>query len=637
MNKNACRRLLVYCLIFSALILGFVILFLPFFQRLSVPKYQTEIENWINKMGHTGVLIILVIQVLQVVVAFVPGEPVELLAGALYGTTGGLTICLTGSIFASAIIFSLSKRFGKKLLYRFFSKDKVDHWQWLQDSQKSELVTFILFFIPGTPKDMLTYFVGVTETSTRKFICISTLARLPSVLSSTTIGAAVRQGNWDMSLLVFFITGILGVVGIITKDRVIDFCHSKMDGVRTGKISKCEGIDFVEAAHSDRLYPLMQCHMELDGDLDTKRLIKAIIQSTQYVPEVLYTFDFKCGCFINQNISADRVLITDPVDMSKACSIDLSQHPQLRIIKGTGENKHTVIFIMSHILADGVGFLQYLYLLVSLYNGEPPNKSMQNSRDITPILKNIRVQPKTEQTKRGKRVIVSPLRPFSYGKNYYCLKNTIDSNNFEIIHRKAKQHEATLNDVFITAYARVIARLQSIDKVVIPCPADLRRFQPAGNGLTVANMTGVYKRITIEVNPEEPFTSTLMQTHIEISLQKSRYRCFADLRLLDSAFHIVPRPILKKSIKAFYQIQHVTYTNIGVIDDSKLNFKGCNIKSCFMTGSYRQPPDFQLTVSTFRNICTLNCSMIGATGDEKIGQDILEQIRQELLTWIRVL
>lgn len=399
--------------------------------------------------------------------------------------------------------------------------------------------------------------------------------------------------------------------------------------------TKCECLDFVEAAHSDRVYPTMQCHLEIDGTLDGERLIGAISQSAQYVPEILCAFDFKRGRFVNQGISADKVLATGPVDASKAYFADLSQNPQLQVIRSANEQKNVAIFVISHILTDGMGFLQYLYLLASLYNGEQPNPALQNFRAITPILKNIHVRPPTEQTRHGKQAHIPPLRPLNDGKEHCCLKVTIASDDLDALHRKAKQYGATLNDVFVTAYARVIAQLHSIDTVVIPCPVNLRNFQPMVNGLTIANMTGMYKRITIEVRPEDEFTAILLQTHVEIALQKSRHRCFAGIQPLHFAFRKIPYSFMRSAIKTFYPIPPVSYTNIGVIDNSNLNFNGCNIKSCFFTGAFRQPPDFQLTISTFRNVCTLNCTLICETGDEKIGQNILEQIRQELLKWIQ--
>lgn len=328
MDKKTRRHVIAYCILFVGLVIGLTIILLPYFQRLSEPDYQAGIQKWINKMGGAGMLLILAIQIVQVVIAFIPGEPVEILAGALYGTVPGLLICLAGCVFASTIIFSLSKRFGKKLLYRLFSKEKVENWKWLQDSQKTEMVTFILFFIPGTPKDMLTYIVGVTEMNVRKFIAISTLARIPSVLSSTMIGSTMRQGDWELSLTVFIITGLIGIVGIDFKDKIIDFCRRKIKGVHNDT-TKCESLDFVEAVHSNKVYPLMYCRMVIQGNLDIEKLKDAVNLSSQYVPEILYTYDFKRAVFVNRGLTVDNAVIITCFDDETALRWDLSKNTQL--------------------------------------------------------------------------------------------------------------------------------------------------------------------------------------------------------------------------------------------------------------------------------------------------------------------
>ena len=196
MEKKTRKRVIVYCILFVGLIVGITVVLFPYIERLSDPQSQNDIEALLEKMGVMGFLVVLGIQILQVVIAFIPGEPVEIFSGALYGTVGGLLICLSGCVIASTIIFALSKRYGKPLLYSLFRKKKCrGRGKWLQDSRKCSMVTFILFLIPGTPKDMLTYIVGVTDMSVWKFIGISTFARIPSVLSSTIIGSTMRQGN----------------------------------------------------------------------------------------------------------------------------------------------------------------------------------------------------------------------------------------------------------------------------------------------------------------------------------------------------------------------------------------------------------------------------------------------------------
>ena len=219
------KRVLILGALFVLLVAGLTVFLFPYVQKLRDPQVQLLVETWVRKVGVLGWLAMFGVQMLQVVIAFIPGEPVELIAGALYGAAGGLALCTLGCVTASALIFLLSKRLGKSVLDSLFGAEKVKDWKWLYDSQRMELVTFILFLIPGTPKDMLTYVVGVTNMRVGKFLLISSLARIPSVLSSTMIGSSLRQGNWVLTLVVFIITAVIGVVGITCKDRMIAFCR----------------------------------------------------------------------------------------------------------------------------------------------------------------------------------------------------------------------------------------------------------------------------------------------------------------------------------------------------------------------------------------------------------------------------
>ena len=219
------KRVLILGALFVLLVAGLTVFLFPYVQKLRDPQVQLLVETWVRKVGVLGWLAMFGVQMLQVVIAFIPGEPVELIAGALYGAAGGLALCTLGCVTASALIFLLSKRLGKSVLDSLFGAEKVKDWKWLYDSQRMELVTFILFLIPGTPKDMLTYVVGVTNMRVGKFLLISSLARIPSVLSSTMIGSSLRQGNWVLTLVVFIITTVVGVVGITCKDRMIAFCR----------------------------------------------------------------------------------------------------------------------------------------------------------------------------------------------------------------------------------------------------------------------------------------------------------------------------------------------------------------------------------------------------------------------------
>lgn len=399
--------------------------------------------------------------------------------------------------------------------------------------------------------------------------------------------------------------------------------------------TKCECLDFVEAVHRNRVYPVMYCHMEIEGKFDIEKLKNAVRISSEYVPEILYSYDFKHNRFVDRGFTLENVIQMDEPHFEDRPVWDLSSQPQLKIIILRGEESK-VILCMSHILSDGAGFLQYIYLLTALYNGVCSEEYSKNNRDtLRRLLKGIHVQSQTEQTKYADPKTVEPLRPHSIGEKYYLVKSTISSEDFKRMHRKAKQCHVTLNDVFMVAYARVIAKIQHKNQVVIPCPADLRRFQEMDDkDLTVANMTGMYRNIVINCAPQYDFATILSQVHIEMELQKSRFRCFKGIQILNRSYRIVPNFIFEKIIRAMYRLPSVSYTNIGAIEYEKLFFQECDVKDCIITGSYRQSPGFQLTVSSFRGICTLNCTLIGDAESKIVAENILGQITAELLEWV---
>lgn len=396
---------------------------------------------------------------------------------------------------------------------------------------------------------------------------------------------------------------------------------------QTGAFIRCEPLDLAEAAHRDRVYPLMYCRMELLGHLDMDRLKQAVTLSGKIVPEILYTF--QRGGFAASGYTADDAVRRVETQTPSLLRQDLNSCPQLQIFVTPRGGHDLVLAVMSHILADGAGFLQYLYLLAALYNGGQPDSGIQNRRAISPLLENIRVSAPTEQTRHNRHVSVPPLRPAGSGSQLFCLTSQIPPGSMALIRQSAKQSGGTLNDVFMAAYARVIARRQDLHAVVLPCPADLRKFHSERDQLTVANMTGIFREITVELPPGSAFTAALQQIHMEMTLQRARCRCFAGIKALNRT----PRMVLEQAVKAAYPLPPVSYTNCGAIDHKKLRFDGCAVQTCFLTGAYRLPPDFQLTVSSFRNNCTLNSTLIGTTADAKTGQDILEQVKREILTW----
>ncbi|MDO4313294.1 MAG: hypothetical protein Q4C52_09425, partial [Eubacteriales bacterium] len=131
----------------------------------------------------------------------------------------------------------------------------------------------------------------------------------------------------------------------------------------------CECMDLVEIAHRDRIYPVMYCRMVIRGHLDAERLKEAVKMSAQVIPEILYTVDFKRGRFVDRHLTAEQVICGEHDAFSVQAEWDLSVDTQLKISILPEEDAEQLVIGMSHVLADGKGFLQYLYLLSAIYNG----------------------------------------------------------------------------------------------------------------------------------------------------------------------------------------------------------------------------------------------------------------------------
>jgi uncharacterized membrane protein YdjX (TVP38/TMEM64 family) len=223
-NDKSAGKIFIVSAVFFTFIIVLSLISLPSVRLLSESETQQRFKAWITSLGIGGWFLVLGIQIIQIIIAFIPGEPVELLAGVLYGGFGGLFLCLLGCVIASSGIFMLSKKFGTPLVKKLFGKNKLDEFAFLKDSRKLETIVFLLFLIPGTPKDMLTYIVGTSPMKVTQFLAISTFARLPSVISSTFIGSTIRQGEWEIAVLIFVLTAAFGILGIKYQERLIGFC-----------------------------------------------------------------------------------------------------------------------------------------------------------------------------------------------------------------------------------------------------------------------------------------------------------------------------------------------------------------------------------------------------------------------------
>lgn len=179
-----------------------------------------KFQAWVQESGVWGMVAFVGMTVFQVIIAFVPGEPLEIGAGYAFGAVWGTILCIIGITIGSLIVFLLVRTLGVKLLEVFFTYEKIKSLKFLQNERKLALLTFFLFFLPGTPKDLLTYFVGLTKIDLKGFLFIVAVARIPSVVTSTIGGSLLGSEKYIFAIIAFGVTLIFSAVGWFVYNRI---------------------------------------------------------------------------------------------------------------------------------------------------------------------------------------------------------------------------------------------------------------------------------------------------------------------------------------------------------------------------------------------------------------------------------
>ena len=173
--------------------------------------------------GIWGRLAFLGMMLLQVFVAIIPGEPLEIGAGYAFGAVEGTMLCILGAGIGSALVFFFVRRFGVKAVEVFIPREKIQSVRFLNDPKRLYPLITIAFLLPGTPKDVLCYCAGLTPIRFRHFLWISSICRLPSVVTSVLGGNALGSGNWQAAIWIFLATMAVSLIGLLIYKRISRF------------------------------------------------------------------------------------------------------------------------------------------------------------------------------------------------------------------------------------------------------------------------------------------------------------------------------------------------------------------------------------------------------------------------------
>lgn len=222
-NKTILIIKAVLLLLFLAAAVILTIKYSPFFTGYI--KNPEKFGTLLRSYGNVSIAVFIGFQVAQVVIAAIPGEIVQITGGYVYGTVLGTVYSVAGIFIGSVIAFYIARLLGYSLIKVFISQEKLDKFNYLINNPKSEVIMFVLFLLPGVPKDMVTYIAGLTPIKPLVFFMLSIVGRFPALVVTSYIGANMQEGNYLTVLIVAVIACILCVAGLLTKDRIVVFLH----------------------------------------------------------------------------------------------------------------------------------------------------------------------------------------------------------------------------------------------------------------------------------------------------------------------------------------------------------------------------------------------------------------------------
>ncbi|MDW8802730.1 TVP38/TMEM64 family protein [Clostridium sp. A1-XYC3] len=184
-------------------------------------KNPDRIKKTITSYGQYSILAFYILQIIQVIAFFIPGEVVQIAGGYIYGTLWGSILSLLGITTGSMVVYSISRFYGKPLINKIISAKDFKFFEKALRMGSVNYIVFLLYLIPGIPKDVLAYMCGISNITFKNFIIYSTLGRVPGIFMSAYFGAKFSAENKVVLIVIAIVAVVLFIVGLFKGEKII--------------------------------------------------------------------------------------------------------------------------------------------------------------------------------------------------------------------------------------------------------------------------------------------------------------------------------------------------------------------------------------------------------------------------------
>lgn len=210
-----------YIMLLVVLIFFIFIGYEYYFKYSYILRDPNILKDVILSYGNFSILIFILMQILQVVVFFIPGEFIQIAGGYIFGAVVGGLVSIVGITLGSIVAYLISNIYGKPLVKRLMEHRKIKLFRKILNAGSKKTVVFVFYLIPGIPKDALAYICGVSNISFIDFLIYSTLGRIPGIFISSFFGQKLYVGDSKSLIAIGVIMAIISIIGVFKGDAII--------------------------------------------------------------------------------------------------------------------------------------------------------------------------------------------------------------------------------------------------------------------------------------------------------------------------------------------------------------------------------------------------------------------------------
>lgn len=177
----------------------------------------------VRALGWVGPAAVVAFQVIQVVIFLIPGEVVQIASGYLYGVGGGVMLSVAGIMIGSVVNFAVGRYLGRPFVAAVVGPRRLQKIDAIVGRQPTHVGYFLLFVIPGLPKDVLGYLGGAAgprALTVTTFIVYSMVGRLPGIIGSAAIGHSAAAGYPRLAIALLAAAAVALIVGLLMRERI---------------------------------------------------------------------------------------------------------------------------------------------------------------------------------------------------------------------------------------------------------------------------------------------------------------------------------------------------------------------------------------------------------------------------------